>query len=60
MATDGWLCCFCGKEIEVRDPDPCRVVVTTHDGKDQWWSCHAACFKDRLAKDPPIFEPVHF
>lgn len=60
MTAGGWLCCFCGGEIEINGVDPCRLVVTTQERKDQFWSCHAACFKDRLAKEPDIFEPAHF
>jgi len=60
MTKDGWLCCFCGQEIERRDSDPCRMAVSTPEGKSQVWSCHSACLKERLAKEPPIFEPAHF
>jgi hypothetical protein len=60
MATSMWLCCFCGQEIEEADSDPCRLTVQTSDGKPQYWSCHGACFKERLATEPPIFGPAHF
>ena len=56
-------CCFCGKDIEAKDPDPCRVTVATGAGKWQVWSCHAACFRSRLAElpeAPGLFEPAHF
>jgi len=60
MAYDIMLCCFCGDQIEIRAPDPCRVIVVTSEQKDQFWACHSACFKEKLAKEPPIFEPGHF
>jgi hypothetical protein len=60
MATSTWLCCFCGKEIEEQESDPCQLTVNTADNRDQWWSCHGSCFKERLATDPPIFQPAHF
>ena len=56
-------CCFCGVDIAVDGPDPCTVTVTTKTDKWQTWSCHAACFKERLT-DPPyapgFFDPAHF
>jgi hypothetical protein len=58
-----WPCCFCGKDIEKTKPDPCHITVATVDGHDQWWWCHADCFKAALTKDPEIkeiFEPAHF
>jgi hypothetical protein len=60
MAISMWLCCFCGKEIEETERDPCAVRVTTAEDNDQAWACHGACFKERLAIDPPIFEPAFF
>ena len=55
-----WLCCFCGKEIREEPPDPCTLTVAAVEGKPQWWSCHAECFKAKLAAEPPIFAPVLF
>jgi hypothetical protein len=62
MTKSAWLCCFCGGEIEERSPEPLMLSIhTSPDNKDQWWCCHASCFKERLATNPPdIFEPVHF
>ena len=56
-------CCFCGKDIEGRPPDPCSVSVETAGGKWQVWSCHGACFKERLTNlpdHPGFFDPAHF
>ncbi len=56
-------CCFCGKEIENKDPNPCRVTVETAEGKWQTWSCHGECFRANLAEIPEypgIFDPAHF
>jgi hypothetical protein len=57
-------CCFCGKGIEPRKPDPCRITVeTVTEGEWQTWFCHASCFRERLATlpdDPTFFEPAHF
>jgi hypothetical protein len=57
-----FLCCFCGGEIERRNSEPLLLTIhTSPDNKDQWWWCHASCFKERLANDPAgIFEPAHF
>jgi hypothetical protein len=56
-------CCFCGRDIAKTSIDPCRVSVVTADGKPQFWACHGACFRERLA-DPPeapgLFEPAYF
>jgi hypothetical protein len=54
------LCCFCGKKIERSNPDPCVISVTTANHEGQWWACHGACFKERLAQDPPAFDPIYF
>jgi hypothetical protein len=56
-------CCFCGKEIEGTEIDPCRVTVST--AKEEWqiWYCHGACFKERLIElpdSPAFFYPAHF
>lgn len=59
MATFGWACCFCGGDIEERDPDPCALRVTNANGDEQMWACHSACFKQRLDADP-MFEPIIF
>lgn len=56
-------CCFCAKRIEQTKVDPCHLAVTTADGYEQWWSCHASCFKAALTRDPvmkKLFEPDHF
>ena len=47
-------CVFCGKTIDAFEIDPCKVTVTTRAGEWQVWWCHAACFKDRIAKDTLI------
>lgn len=60
MAAAGWVCCFCGNEIEEQGVDPCYLTVTTAEEKGQMWACHANCFKQRLATGPFIFDPVHF
>ena len=46
----GW-CCFCGKEMQNTQTDPCEVVVTTSAGGTQVWWCHAECLKERIT-DP--------
>jgi hypothetical protein len=52
-------CCFCGISIETTGVDPCRVIVEPAAGGFQVWSCHAACFTERLVPDhgmePGIF-----
>jgi len=56
-------CCFCARDIEPSDVNPCRVQVSTAGGKWQVWMCHAACFKERI-KSPPeapgLMDPAHF
>jgi hypothetical protein len=63
MATFG-PCCLCGRDIEPRDPDPCRITVETAGGQWQVWFCHAECFKERLTTPPGFpdgfFDPAHF
>jgi hypothetical protein len=56
-------CCFCAKPIDPSNVDPCSVTVATREGKWQAWSCHAACFKERLRNPPEapdLFDPAHF
>ena len=54
-------CCFCGKDIEPSDVDPCRVSVETTRGHWQVWFCHAQCFKARIATDTVMdLSPAHF
>jgi hypothetical protein len=56
-------CCFCGKLIEDRKPDPCRVTVETVEGKWQVWHAHGNCFRASLAampEAPGLFDPAHF
>jgi hypothetical protein len=44
------MCCFCGKRVEQKYPDPCTIVVSTaKEGEWQQWYCHATCFNERLA-----------
>lgn len=60
----GVMCCFCGKPIEGKPPDPCRVTVEIcEEGKWQLWYCHASCFRERLTDPsgaPGLFEPRYF
>jgi hypothetical protein len=64
MAAKFGPCCLCGKDIEVRETDPCRVTVETSTGKWQVWVCHGACFRSRLVTPEgypeDFFEPAHF
>ena len=57
-------CCFCGREIEGSDVDPCSVTVTTSGEYWQVWSCHGACFRERLLSQyeeyEGFFDPAHF
>ena len=54
-------CCFCGKEIEKTEVDPCSVTVETAKEKWQVWSCHADCFKSRVTTETEIdLSPAHF
>lgn len=56
-------CCFCGEDIPQSDTDPCRLEVTTSQGKWQVWFCHAACFKKRIFDSPALMgmlDPAHF
>ena len=56
-------CCFCAKEIEKTEIDPCSISVATDNGRKQFWSCHSACFKAALNQEKKmkeIFEPTYF
>jgi hypothetical protein len=56
-------CCFCGKDIEKSDTDPCRVTVETQKQDGQVWFSHAKCFKERLVELPELpgfFDPAFF
>ena len=57
-----WICCFCGGGINRQGTDPCLLSVHTADEKPQWWHCHGACFKERMAKQPAVIydPPKHF
>ena len=47
--TPGWQCCFCGKPIDSKPPDPCHMVLTYNSPQNpemvQEAACHVACFK---------------
>ena len=51
METSMWLCCFCGKEIETRGPDPCKLIFHTSDHNSEYWKCHAQCFKANMVEE---------
>jgi hypothetical protein len=54
-------CCFCGKQIEATEVDPCRVTVETSRGMWQVWFCHADCFKSRITNETELdLSPAHF
>jgi hypothetical protein len=54
-------CCFCGKDIQPSEIDPCRVTVETAAGKWQVWFCHSGCFRDRIdAGATVVLSPTHF
>jgi hypothetical protein len=54
-------CCFCGKEIDENQIDPCRVTVETTGGKWQLWFCHGGCFEARISSETEIdLSPAHF
>jgi hypothetical protein len=55
----GVVCCFCGTDVEADGKDLCQLTVTTENGKCQMWFCHAACFREKIHKDP-MLEPYHF
>jgi hypothetical protein len=46
-----WQCCFCGKEIEMRGSDPCKLIFRTSDEESEYWKCHAACFKANIVEE---------
>jgi hypothetical protein len=51
-------CCFCGRDIEEKELDPCRISVTVKSGKWQaLWFCHAECFREKLVD--PMLKPVN-
>ena len=52
-------CCFCGKDVETTEKEPCRLTVETREGHWQAWVCHAQCFRQRLFEDS-LLEPIHF
>jgi hypothetical protein len=58
----GWgPCCFCGRDIQQTDTDPCRVTVETVKGKWQVWVCHGSCFRSRITTATEIdLSPAHF
>jgi hypothetical protein len=45
----GFACCFCGKFADPKKAESLRLVAIDHDDHEQWWFCHASCFKARLA-----------
>jgi hypothetical protein len=52
-------CCFCGKQIQQTEVDPCRVTVETASKRWQVWFCHANCFRGHLA-DNGILSQLFF
>jgi hypothetical protein len=57
----GGPCCFCGKEIEETQIDPCRITVETKNGLWQVWFGHSSCFKERISDNDYLdLSPAHF
>jgi hypothetical protein len=56
METSVWLCCFCGKEIEMRGPNPCKLIFHTSDDKSEYWKCHAECFRAYIVEEIVVAE----
>lgn len=55
---EGYQCCFRGRGIEPKPPDICTLLLRTayqenNDGPSQYFFCHAACLKQRLAPGIP-------
>ena len=49
---EGFACCFCGKFVDPKQADCLRLAAIDPDNHQQWWFCHASCFKTRL--DPKM------
>ena len=45
--TEG-QCCFCGKDVETTVLDPCLFKVLTNNNDWEVWTCHGACFRERV------------
>jgi len=59
----GFPCCFCGKAIDEKKPDPCHLTIKANGGSNNLYSCHAECFKHALTKAPDLkglFDPSDF
>ena len=67
--SDAMTCCFCGESIprptiesitQRTTIDPCVVRVSTIQGIEQMFVCHAECLKTRLARTSGLSTPAPF
>lgn len=61
MGNQKYQCCFCGERIESNQVDVTGLVIISNWDKgqklqdEQQLFCHMECFKNKLAKNVPIF-----
>lgn len=46
------VCCFCGKNVELGELDPCTLSIANNGEFQQSWPCHAECYRERLGDLP--------
>ncbi len=61
MSNQKYQCCFCGERIESNQIDITSLIVVANWDKDQDLQqeqqlfCHMVCFRNKLAKNVPLY-----
>ena len=59
----GFVCCFCGRDIEESGHDPVVLTVTIADesalGESQELFCHGQCLRNHLKPGTPTLMDAH-
>jgi hypothetical protein len=48
------ICCFCGNNIDSRDPDPIYLIIPLPCGGQQKLTSHIKCLQKTLHKSIPL------
>jgi len=61
MTYGQYQCCFCGKQITNKSPNPCSLAITTgfvlpaDKQINQGFFCHIECFEERMHPSTQLY-----
>jgi hypothetical protein len=60
MKEPGYVCCFCGEEINAGHLDPCRLDLRTNRDLNevQELACHAECLDKAIHREVTLLTQV--